>query len=568
MAWKKRGNARNITEVIKEISRLSLEEVSNPAPISSLSIMGMEEAADILLHAIESKSPITIVGDYDADGITSTAILWYVLRYLDVTPRTRLPKRYSEGYGLSMRVVDEIDSGVVITVDNGIAALEQVKAAKRKGLTVIVLDHHLPGNELPEADIVVDPHIAPEQSGFSDYCGAGLSYKMAQLLIDDDDFLRKMEALAAIGTVADVMPLIGDNRIIVKEGLQCINQHDLPVGLLALINAVGARKVDEQTIGFTIGPLLNAPGRLRDDGAMESLQLLITEDYAEAEAKAFALIETNNMRKDLLKKGMERAYEILHREEKENVNPICIYDPELLAGLAGLVAGRLAEEYKTPTIVLTKTEDGQMKGSGRSYGDIHLKYLLDDVCGYLSHYGGHAGAAGLSLIAEHFEDFRCALEEHMKEYTRPDGTEFFYDLEATVAELPRIMEDLKRYAPFGEANPRPVIKIDNIILLPQAGKLYRTMGDHEEHIKLLGKDFSVIGFNMTEEYVRQGKPEIINVIGYLTSTNFRREEQLELEAIAFEKQEQVKRNTLLGNQMLLSLSGFADIGGEGGSAGC
>lgn len=568
MAWKKRGNARNITEVIKEISRLSLEEVSNPAPISSLSIMGMEEAADILLHAIESKSPITIVGDYDADGITSTAILWHVLRYLDVTPRTRLPKRYSEGYGLSMRVVDEIDSGVVITVDNGIAALEQVKTAKRKGLTVIVLDHHLPGNELPEADIVVDPHIAPEQSGFSDYCGAGLSYKMAQLLIDDDDFLRKMEALAAIGTVADVMPLIGDNRIIVKEGLQCINQHDLPVGLLALINAVGARKVDEQTIGFTIGPLLNAPGRLRDDGAMESLQLLITEDYAEAEAKAFALIETNNMRKDLLKKGMERAYEILHREEKENVNPICIYDPELLAGLAGLVAGRLAEEYKTPTIVLTKTEDGQMKGSGRSYGDIHLKYLLDDVCGYLSHYGGHAGAAGLSLIAEHFEDFRCALEEHMKEYTRPDGTEFFYDLEATVAELPRIMEDLKRYAPFGEANPRPVIKIDNIILLPQAGKLYRTMGDHEEHIKLLGKDFSVIGFNMTEEYVRQGKPEIINVIGYLTSTNFRREEQLELEAIAFEKQEQVKRNTLLGNQMLLSLSGFADIGGEGGSAGC
>lgn len=242
MAWKKRGNARNITEVIKEISRLSLEEVSNPAPISSLSIMGMEEAADILLHAIESKSPITIVGDYDADGITSTAILWHVLRYLDVTPRTRLPKRYSEGYGLSMRVVDEIDSGVVITVDNGIAALEQVKAAKRKGLTVIVLDHHLPGNELPEADIVVDPHIAPEQSGFSDYCGAGLSYKMAQLLIDDDDFLRKMEALAAIGTVADVMPLIGDNRIIVKEGLQCINQHDLPVGLLALIKALEPEK--------------------------------------------------------------------------------------------------------------------------------------------------------------------------------------------------------------------------------------------------------------------------------------------------------------------------------------
>ena len=142
-------------------------------------------------------------------------------------------------------------------------------------------------------------------------------------------------------------------------------------------------------------------------------------------------------------------------------------------------------------------------------------------------------------------------------------------MEATVAELPHIMEDLKRYAPFGEANPRPVIKIDNIILLPQAGKLYRTMGDHEEHIKLFGgRIFSVTGLNMTEEYVRQGEPEIINAIGYLTRTTFRREEQLELEVIIFEKQEQVKRNTLLGNQMLLSLSGFADIGGEGGSAGC
>ena len=327
MSWKKRGKARNITEVIKEISHLTLEEVSNPVSIPSSSIMGMEEAADILLQAIYENKPITIVGDYDADGITSTAILWHVLRYLGVTARTRLPKRYSEGYGLSMRVVEEIKSGVVITVDNGISALEQIKAAKEKGLTVIVLDHHLPGSELPEADIVVDPHIAPDQSGFSDYCGAGLACKMAQLLIDDDEFLKKMKALAAIGTVADVMPLVKDNRIIVKEGLNCINQHNLPVGLLALINAVGIRRVDEQTIGFTIGPLLNAPGRLHDDGAMQSLEILITEDYAEAESKAFSLIETNNLRKDLLKKGMERAHEIIRNERKENVNPICIYDP-------------------------------------------------------------------------------------------------------------------------------------------------------------------------------------------------------------------------------------------------
>ena len=233
----------------------------------------------------------------------------------------------------------------------------------------------------------------------------------------------------------------------------------------------------------------------------------------------------------------------------------------MLSGLAGLVAGRLAEEYKTPAIVLTKSKDGQMKGSARSYGDIHLKNLLDSVCEYLSNYGGHAGAVGLSLSSDNFEPLQKTLQELMKDYIRPDGTEIFYDLEVEVSDLPRIMEDIKRYAPFGEANPRPVIRINNILLLPQAGKLYRTMGDHDEHIKLLGRNISVVGFNMTEEYRKQKEPEAINAIGYLTSMVFHREERLELEAIAFEKQETRKKSTSLRAQMLLNISSFT-AGGE------
>lgn len=564
MAWIKRGTARNITEVVKQTSQLSPEEVANPFKYPSLSIMGMEEAADLILQAINRRDTITIVGDYDADGITSTSILWHTLRYLGITARTRLPRRYSEGYGLSSKVVEEISSGLVITVDNGISAVEQVRAAKEKGLRVIILDHHLPGKELPEADVLVDPHISPAQSCFENYCGAGLAYKMAELLIDDDEFLRKMRALAAIGTVADVVPLIGDNRIIVRDGLQCINRHDLPVGLLALINAVGIQKVDEQTIGYTIAPLLNAPGRLKDDGAMDSLQMLITEDYAEAESKAYALVEINNMRKDFLKEGMERAHKILREKDRESVVPICIYDPNLLAGLAGLVAGRLAEEYKTPAIVLTKADDGQLKGSARSYGGVHLKNLLDKVSDQLNNYGGHAGAAGLSLAQDKFECFCKELEKCLEEYIRPDDTEVFYDLEVSVSELPRIMEDLKRYAPFGEGNPRPVIRINNIILLPQSGKLYRTMGDQNEHVKLLGKDFSVVGFHMTDAYQKQGEPNRINALGYLSCTTYHRGERIELEALAFEKScEEEKKVTTLQNQMLGHLMQFTKAGGEG-----
>lgn len=561
MAWKKRGNARNITEVIKEISRLTLSEVDSPIHTPSENIIGMDELGNLILKAVEEQIPVTIVGDYDADGITSTSILWFLLRYLGITPHIRLPRRYTEGYGLSDKVIEEIDEGIVLTVDNGIAAISQIQRAKDKGLIVAVLDHHLPGEELPQADIVVDPHIAPDQSDFVDYCGAGLAYKLAQLLVNDNEFLDRMCALAAIGTVADVVPLIGDNRAIVKDGLQHINRHIVPVGLLALLNAVGAYKVDEQTIGFTVGPLLNAPGRMKDNGAMQSLEMLITEDYAEAEERAFSLIEVNNQRKDLLKEGLARAHEILKGNGKEERNPICIYDPELLAGLAGLVAGRLAEEYKTPAIVLTKAEGNLMKGSARSYGDVHLKQLLDQAKEYMGGYGGHAGAAGLSLPAGNFEKLSERLEELLQGYIRPDGSTVFYDLDIAVDDIPKTLDDLKRYAPFGEANPRPVLRIDQVMLLPQAGKLYRTMGDNEEHIRMLSKDFSVIGFNMTESYMRLGEPKVINVLGFLSQTSFMGNDRQELEAIIFEEGEtRTEKNTELQKQMLLHLFQFAEGG--------
>lgn len=222
-----------------------------------------------------------------------------------------------------------------------------------------------------------------------------------------------MNALAAIGTVADVVPLVGDNRIIVKNGLECINRRELPVGLLALLRAAGLENVDEQTIGFVLGPLLNAAGRILDNGAMISLGVLITENYEEADQKANELIELNQQRKQLQKEGMTRAYEFLAKEAR-NKAPICIYDPELLTGIAGLVAGRLSEELQTPAFVLTKAEqEGLLKGSGRSYGGVHLKELLDKAERYLTSYGGHAGAAGLSIQQDVLQDFKAIHENQI-----------------------------------------------------------------------------------------------------------------------------------------------------------
>ena len=560
MAWRKRGNARNITEAFKEISRLSMEDVTLHKSVSSETIVGMEDAADLINIAVRDKIPVTVVGDYDVDGISSTAILWYMLRYLGINAHLRLPRRYTEGYGLSMRVVDEVDEGLLITVDNGIAAIEPIRCAKEKGLRVIILDHHLPGKELPNADVIVDPHIAPEQSGFSDYCGAGLAFKLSQLLIDDNRFLKKMCALAAVGTIADVVPLVGDNHCIAREGLRYINQREIPVGLLALINATGLKKIDEQNIGFTIAPMLNAAGRLEDTGAEKSLDLLIMDDYAEAEEKAYELIEINEKRKSLVKSAMERAHKYIRDNHMEEKNPICIYDQELLSGIAGLLAGRLAEEYQTPAIVLAPSgQEGTIKGSGRTYGGVHLRNLLESAEEYLLNYGGHEKAAGLGLRKGNLSSFTEKLELLLKDYNRPEQGEYLYDLEVNAEEIPRIMEDLEKYAPFGEGNPRPVIRVDRILLLPQAGKLYRLLGNQKEHIRLLGREFSVMAFHKAAEYIEMGEPDVINVIGYLVHTNYRRNSQIEIEAIAFEESEKKENeSTALQQEMLLHFMQFAE----------
>ena len=238
----------------------------------------LDEAAEIIKATAKTDTPISVVADYDADGICAAAVMWMLLRELGVKPKIRIPRRFSEGYGLSENIIDELEPGLLITVDNGIVAHAAIQKAKEKGFYVIVTDHHLSdGISLPNADVIIDPNAIPGSADFNGYCGAGIAYKLAvEILGKDHPLVPVLLSFAAIATVADVMPLIHENRFIVKDGLESMTGKGRTIGLLALLERCGFESyITAKDIGFKIAPVLNAPGRLEDDGAMKSLRQLV-----------------------------------------------------------------------------------------------------------------------------------------------------------------------------------------------------------------------------------------------------------------------------------------------------
>lgn len=380
--WKKRGTETDIPSVIERNTGISISDFINPP--RNVYIKNLKEAATRIETAITNNESVTIYGDYDADGITGSTILYRTLTLLGHDKvNVILPKRFSEGYGLSLKAVSMIKDGLLITVDNGITAVDEIKAAKEKVLDVIIIDHHLLRDDgiLPEANIIVDPK-AIEGSDFSDYCGAGLAYKLAQIMIEDDFILKQLNSLAAIGTIADVMPLIHDNRNIVIDGLKFINERKVPIGLNILLDELDFLKTDEHDIAFKIAPIINASGRMRDDGAMLAFNL-IAHDSDSLEVLAKNLININEERKNSVREGLELCEKKISEDCLFGDNPLVIYTTNAESnifqeGIIGILAGKMAEKYKVSTFVLTES-NGVLKGSGRSYGSVHLKNLLDEI---------------------------------------------------------------------------------------------------------------------------------------------------------------------------------------------
>lgn len=552
MLWKKKDTAASVVEVALRNTGLTKDEFFHPtvAPY----IDHLEDALCAIMDAVDRCKKITIVGDYDCDGVTASAILYRLLhdgfQYSKVS--VRLPKRFSEGYGISPAIIDEIDTGMVITVDNGIAALPAIKAAREKGLDIVIIDHHLPSNDILSeikkyADVIVDPHTE-ENSMFKNYCGAGLAYRLACLSgCFNAKQLNELSALAAIGTVADVMPLVGDNRNIVIQGLTAINDREVPAGLNALLDYLGLEVVEESDIGFKIGPIINACGRMEDAGSERPFKLLAYDDFSLTLPEI--LVEINEQRKDAVRYHMERIDLLIAENCLFGDNPMVIYPGDeqepFPEGIVGILAGKVAEKFRVPAFVLTPSTDKDvLKGSGRTFGDVNLKGLLDKGADYIMKYGGHAGAAGLSVRKDSVEKLKEVMASVMSEFTQSEETENTYDLEVSAADIETVIKEVRQCAPYGEGNPRPIFKIKDYRLTPKAGRFYTTMGPKQQTVKLFGGNSSAIGFDMFQQYEDAGEPTVLDIFGYLSTNHFAGKSETQIEICDFEVAEKKPESTL------------------------
>ncbi len=540
--WRKRGNYNSITEAITDRSGFSAGELLMPAREDPRAIQNLYRATARLAESLRNKERITIVGDYDSDGLNASAILVKLARYYGADPEVIIPRRKSDGYGLSAGLVEQIQPGLVITIDNGIAAVDEIESLREKGCFVIVMDHHLPGEILPSADILVDPHVEPEKNGYEFYCGAGLGYQMAMLLLEQDktrmaNALRRDIAVhAAIATITDVMPLTGMNRHIVMRGLELLNSgfSNLGAGLMALRTQAAAEVFDESTIGYKLGPLINAPGRLYDRGGAAVLKTLVCRNSTEAAGYAGKMTAINNARKAISNQCEERAVQAIENDGLSQPGaPLIIYDPEIPEGIVGIIAGRLAEKYRLPAFVFTDKHNDRniLKGSARSYIGYDLTPALDAIRPVTVSCGGHVGAAGISVERARFEDMKAAAREALVGQRGKTADVLEYDLELTEAQLQQAYQEQKPFAPFGEGVPKPVVLVRGFRSEVRFGNHFRTLGTQKDSVKINGGNADILAFGMAERYIDMSCPPVVDAIGTLGENVYNGRTTIQLEAL-------------------------------------
>ena len=442
-------------------------------------------AVDIIKRKIQENKKIRIIGDYDVDGIISVFILYTALKKCGANVDYEIPDRIKDGYGINENIVKvAYDEGVdtIITCDNGISAIDQIQYAKDLGLTVIVTDHHdVPFIEedgvrtflSSQADAIINPKQIECEYKFKSICGAGVAFKLIEALYEeigmDKEECYKLIEFVAIATVCDVVDLIDENRIFVKNGLEMLN-NSKNIGINALKKACGLedKEITAYHLGFVIGPCLNASGRL--DSAKKGLELLLMEDDEEAKNLAQEIVDLNDARKNMTKEGVDRAINIIDSTDINNDKILVVYIPDIHESLAGIVAGRVKEKYNKPTIILTKSEEG-VKGSARSIEEYNMFEGLLACKELLDKFGGHPMAAGLSLQEDKVDELRKALNNKC-ELTDEDLTrKIMIDSSLPLEYLNlHLIEELNVLEPFGKGNSKPVFgvrdaKITKAILL-------------------------------------------------------------------------------------------------------
>lgn len=495
-------------------------------------IDGLKEAQLLLYQAIKKKMFIFIMSDYDVDGVASGCIFETLFRAAHYgNYRIRFPKRFSEGYGIRESVIDEIPEGaLLITVDNGIAAVDAIKKAKEKRIKTMILDHHqtMKKNEkiiLPDADVIVDPHVTGNCT-FNYYCGAGLAYRLCSSFIKKGHPNEKiMVSFAALATIADVMPLVEDNRRIVKEGLHHLTQKNArTTGTYALLKAFNMDSyISESDVEYYIAPAINAMSRMNDNGAELAFRCLIFNGpLREAERLAEEMYQTNQARKNLVACALEQALSLIQKEGRDQYTPMCVYCPGLHEGIIGILAGELATRYQRPVLVLTDSSS-HLKGSARSYGNVDLFQLLCECDAHLLNWGGHAEAAGMSCEKKEFSKLQAALcEAFARLGCRIDQEDTGYDLEIDEANLLTVASELDRYRPFGQGNPeiRFLIRKFQLHYKKFADSYTLRLGRKQEHIKFLGRYLDALSFGLAEKYDSYGKPLTLDLIGTIDKSHY------------------------------------------------
>ncbi|MSS76876.1 single-stranded-DNA-specific exonuclease RecJ [Anaerococcus sp. WCA-380-WT-2B] len=535
-------------KVVDSFINPSLDKLHDPYLLPD-----MKEAIDLIVDTMEKGESIRIFGDYDQDGISSVMTLLDGLLYFYDDISYDIPDRVMDGYGISDRMIDEaIDERVslIITCDNGITAIEQVKKLRENGINVIVTDHHQVKKEgdsewlrqiLPDANAVINPKRLDSTYPFDDLCGAGISFKLMQALYKrldaDENYLYDLLEYVAMGTVCDIVSLTDENRIFVIEGLKRIN-NTYKLAIKALLDENSWNKeVTAYTLGFVIGPCMNASGRLST--AKLAVDLMLEQDSEKIITYARKLVSLNNERKDLTQEGLLKTLDIINDYKLYNDDIIIVHTPNIEESICGIIAGRIKEKYNKPSIVFTESKDRSiLKGSGRSIEAYNIYKQVYVLSSMLESFGGHPMACGLSIKKDLINDFRLKLNN--KSPLKECDFETIINIDARIP-IEKISlefaQSLNNFEPYGKDNPKAKFADKDLAI-----KSIDIIGKNKDILKLIlsknGRDINAIKFSAVEDYKYLVDKFGSNIVGskidavfYPEINEFRNKKSLQLRLI-------------------------------------
>ena len=530
MKWKqKNANVHNLDEYVKDCTGQSYNDLL-PNVSKQYHTKSLEKAAMMIREAIKAGRTIQIVPDFDADGLDSLCILYLLLKHFGAKIAMSIPRRFSDGYGMHEDMLKRFaPNAFVITVDNGIAEKDVIAKAKAMGMDVLILDHHNAPDSIPEADLIIDPEVTatpkhPEYAVFSagwdytHYCGAGLSYKLAQEMLGEEDktLLDYMSCFAAIATMADVVDVTGDNRNIISQGIANMRAGNCMPGLKALLDVLVKHEklrgpITPEDLAFQIAPIINTPGRMYDDGGKKVISCFMAP-YEKAVGMAEELLALNETKKELVTN-------VISDMEPKGTNIRFLYNSTIPEGICGIIAGRYLEETGCPSFVMTQSMKGGIKGSARSALPNKVFDMMKPIEDYFEAFGGHDCAAGFTVKPDKMDAFFEAMEKAAV----PAEEVKYYDFDCPVTELMNEYVQENRMEIFGEGLKKPILHVTGMI------SNVRVIGKDQNHLSFDIGGVKCIAFQMAQQYKDMGSPSLVDLYGQIKANWFRGRATAQLE---------------------------------------